>query len=151
MGTVVQRFADMRYKGQSFELRCVYQNSKDLLPDRSVFDTLHKQKYGYDIPSEELEVVNLGVVVIGQIESIDDDFSLPKHDFQNDISSRNLFYNNSWITFDVYTRDQLEPLKIKKGPFIIEQSDSTVVVLPHWECLPLQHNHLLLTKKESLL
>lgn len=147
IGTTIQRYADIRYKGQSFELRCMYDNSEDLILDRSVFDTIHEQKYGYKIANEELEIVNLGAIVIGQIESIDDNFVLEKPEIQNAIPKRKLFYNDSWVEVNIYTRDQLEPLKNKEGPFVIEQSDSTVIILPGWDCLPLENNHLLLTKK----
>ena len=142
----IERYADIRYKGQSFELRYTYEKNSDVLPSRSAFDKLHEQKYGYNLPYDELEIVNLGVVTIGIIETIKDDFKQETNVQKEENQIRKLFYNGNWIETPVLFRSNLSNQKDYLGPMIIEQSDSTVIILPEWNCKVLPNNHLLLTR-----
>lgn len=144
----IQRYADMRYKGQSFELRYLYQNPGELVPDRSMFDKLHDQKYGYNLPNDELELVNVGVITIGITETIQDTFQQTENvETMEKQKNRKLYYNGKWIEVPILLKSQLRGQEELVGPLVIEQSDSTIILLPDWNCKVLPTNHLLLTKK----
>ena len=145
----VERYADIRYKGQSFELRYTYEKETDILPDRTAFDRLHEQKYGYSLPYDELEIVNLGVVTIGMIETIKDDFNQEKDIQKEENQIRKLFFNGYWIDSPVIFINNLSNQKDYFGPMIIELIDSTVIILPGWSCKVLFNNHLLLARIQS--
>jgi N-methylhydantoinase A len=57
----LERLADLRYRGQSYELTVPF--SQRLLAD---FHALHRKAYGYDRPEADIEIVNLRLRAIGQ-------------------------------------------------------------------------------------
>ncbi|MBW3658513.1 MAG: hydantoinase/oxoprolinase family protein, partial [Actinobacteria bacterium] len=74
----VARGADLRYRGQAFELTVgVGAGSSPTLPDGGDVDAMvaafhdaHRERYGYDQPEEAVEIVNLRVRVEGPTPSI---------------------------------------------------------------------------------
>lgn len=63
-GERVERAYDLRYAGQAFELTV-----RDVAPDpaalRRAFDTAHRERYGFDDPDAELELVTVRETVRG--------------------------------------------------------------------------------------
>jgi N-methylhydantoinase A len=57
----IERLADLRYQGQSYELTVPF--SQRLIED---FHALHRKAYGYDRPEAAIEIVNLRLRAIGQ-------------------------------------------------------------------------------------
>ena len=93
--------------------------------------------------------MNLGVVTIGIIETIKDDFKQETNVQKEENQIRKLFYNGNWIDTPVIFRNNLSNQKDYFGPMIIEQIDSTVIILPGWSCKVLFNNHLLLARIQS--
>lgn len=130
---------DMRYKGQSYEL------SVDLsLPlalahlDQAAasFHDLHKKRYGYSIENEEVEVVTLRV--LGSIpgrrpelpvtESASDDVS------QAIVGETQVWFEKTGSTSTpCYDRSRLRPGHQMKGPCIVIQYDTTLVITDLWQ------------------
>ena len=57
-----QRFADLRYAGQSFELTVPFEESKPAVM-RQAFEREHERTYGHKAPDDPVELVNLRVEV----------------------------------------------------------------------------------------
>lgn len=146
--TTYHRYAELRYRGQSFEIRCPYPDPKALLPDRAIFDRLHAQEYGFSNPNEPLELVNVGVVAEGEVPPVVFPELLrgsqePPNEAVKD--ERKLCWAGQWWDVPVYERPRLMAGNQLFGPCVVEQDDTTTVVLPHWRGEVLANGHLKLT------
>lgn len=134
------RYLDIRYIGQSYELKIPIEN-RPLKPDdkqsiNAAFFKEHEQTYGYASASEPTEVVNLRLTAIGSI-------SKPKlkeleegnGDSSSSVTSERqvYFYQlDRSITCKIYNRYKLKSNDHIDGPAIVEEIDSTVVILPDY-------------------
>ncbi|MHA2362393.1 MAG: hydantoinase/oxoprolinase family protein [Candidatus Hodarchaeales archaeon] len=146
-----KRYADLRYYGQSYELRVIYPDPTVLLPDRTLFDHLHEQEYGFFNSKETLELVNIGVIATGIVSQISFP-PLPKGGKTNPKKSflhqREITWNNTSLLVSVYLRENLLANDKLIGPCIIEQDDTTTVVGPKWNITVLENGHLLMRNEE---
>ena len=146
---ILQRYADVRYIGQSFELQCFYENQSDLLPKKHVFEANHKKKYGYIIENEPLEIVNIGVVAIGVVEKLPTNVFQFKDKLTSKKSEkvRDVYMEGNWESIPVYDKKEIFLMESFQGPCIIEQDDTTIIILKNWICKPLKSNqHLILER-----
>jgi 5-oxoprolinase (ATP-hydrolysing) len=131
---LVHRSISMRYSGQNSELEVPVPNeplSQDALAD--IFETFHakhESTFGYRIAEEVIEIVHLNVSVIGCIAPP----SLP-HRAEGATPSPHAtrpvyFKNRGYVATPVYLRQHLPAGTIISGPAVIEEEDSTTVVLP---------------------
>ena len=67
----LQRYLDLRYHGQFWKLRIDVANGSLGVADRETlkeaFDRLHEQSYGYSVPAEPVEIVNVGLSARGTV------------------------------------------------------------------------------------
>ena len=56
---------DARYRGQSFELPVEYDRAPATVNRR--FGQAHRARYGYDVPDEEIEIVNARITAYGTV------------------------------------------------------------------------------------
>ena len=132
------RFLDMRYVGQSYELR-VAVDSGPL--DKTMLETLnkrffaaHEMAYGYATTDAATEIVNVRVVAIGAIPRPKlQTFEKGDSDGRGAIKGRRDVYFSEHGTYqpcDIYDRYRLLSGDCVTGPAVIEEIDSTVVVHP---------------------
>lgn len=118
----LERSADLRYRGQGFELNIPW--SKTLLDD---FHRQHKFRYGYNHPGRAVELVTLRVRARMRSPRI----PALKPGSQKSASSgetrRTWFFGKSVATA-IYDRDQLAAGKKFKGPAIITEYSATTVI-----------------------
>lgn len=129
---------DLRYSGQSYELT-VPLTEYPLSADgparmRSLFDERHEKFFGHRAEGEEVEVVNYRVVGVGRVPRVE----LPRRSPRR-ISlegarrgERPVTFGPPWGTVfcPVFDRADLDVESAFRGPAVVEQMDSTVVVLP---------------------
>jgi N-methylhydantoinase A len=130
------RSVEMRYRGQGHNLE-VPVPSADLDEEsiqaiNGAFHRQHQTTYGYGQPKEITEFVNLRLAGIGR---------LPKP-HQRRIASngqdpglalvgrRQVYFAGHWHDTPIYGRDLLRAGHRLEGPAIVEQLDSTTVILP---------------------
>jgi N-methylhydantoinase A len=132
------RTADLRYKGQNYELAVA-------LPDGPVtnatldalasgFAELHRQRYGFVAEGEQVQVVTLRLEAIGLVQKA----VLTRHpDAGPDASGARIGEREVWfpeagdfVPTPIYSRDALLPGNRFAGPAIVEQMDTTTVVPP---------------------
>jgi N-methylhydantoinase A len=122
-------YVDMRYKGQSHELRLPYQPGTDL---RHAFDKRHQELYGY-ASSDEVEVVNLRLKVVIPLEGIRGPVRVRRAPGGlKGQGVRRARFLGEWREVSVLSREDLEPGEEGSGPCILEEYDSTIVVNPGW-------------------
>ncbi len=133
------RSIDMRYAGQSHELVIACPDgpltAATLGILRSRFEDAHRQVYGYIAPEEPIRVVTLRLDATGRVPQL----ALPAHPPATApaeaarTGQRPLWLPEAGgsVLCPVYLRDRLGPGHRLAGPAIIEQMDSTTLVLPH--------------------
>ncbi|MBI4589413.1 MAG: hydantoinase/oxoprolinase family protein [Candidatus Rokubacteria bacterium] len=132
----LQRWADVRYLGQGFELNVPVAlgtlGAGDLVRLRQSFDEAYAARYGYANPKEPIEVVNWKLTALGAGPKV----SLPKSDPKGPgnalKASRQAYFpeRGGYIDCPVYDRYRLGPGTELTGPAVIEERESTTVLPP---------------------
>ena len=122
---VLERFMDLRYKGQSYELIIPY--SEDF---RESFEREHERLYGYRHEGREIEIVNIRLRAVG----LKDKPSLKELEFSEKINpdaflgEREVYMNGKWTKFKVIDRDKLTfGNKIDFPAIVVEYSSTTLI------------------------
>ncbi|MBY3122296.1 hydantoinase/oxoprolinase family protein [Rhizobium leguminosarum] len=135
---VVNRTADMRYVGQNYELQ-VSVPAGPLGPDTlpalvNGFEQAHLQRFGFIAEGEAIQIVTLrleaaGVVNKAKLASLPD--AGPSCEGAV-IGSRKVYMDEAkdFVPCPVYAREKLKPGNRIAGPAIVEQMDTTTVILP---------------------
>jgi N-methylhydantoinase A len=124
-----ERFLDMRYVGQAYEL---------MVPEvgdfvRS-FHREHELRYGYSDAQRAIEVVNIRLRVIGVTPPIAwPRRRLGKIDPRAAVTTqRRVYFAGKAYYTPVYARNKLQPGNRLRGPAIISEYSATTVVSPGW-------------------
>lgn len=129
------RYAGMRYRGQSYEVTIPARSingADDLAALASAFHDAHKRRYGHMAENEIVEIVNFKVVAIGPIAKP----TLRATPASGETLPAPLERRQAWFGPDgecdapVWRRNQLAPGMSLKGPAIIEEKTSTIVIYP---------------------
>jgi N-methylhydantoinase A len=130
----VKRAVSMRYAGQNYEHEVGVGDgaitSQKLEAIFEEFHKLHQQFYGYSISREVIEMIRFSVSAVGILEA-------PR---LNDIAQGKMprpqqrrpvfFKGKGYVSCPVYSRSTLPAGGRLKGPAIIEEQDSTILVHP---------------------
>jgi N-methylhydantoinase A len=125
---VLERFLDMRYKGQSFEIMVPF--SPDL---KKGFEDLHWQKYGYKNSGQEIEVVNIRLRAVSSPIRPKPDLVAPggeKPEADAYLVPAEVFFEGQSIETTLLDRDRLRAGNRFQGPAIVVEYTSTIVVPP---------------------
>ena len=117
---------DMRYVGQSYEINVGF---KELEDARNSFHESHSRLYGYSIPSENVEIVNVRLRVIASRVKPEP----PKVGVEakvKPVEYREVLFEEGRENTPVFRREDLPAYFEYEGAAIIEAKDSTTVVLP---------------------
>lgn len=123
---------DMRYVGQSYELVVPFDDlSTSNLGGR--FHAAHRERFGYHLPAEPIEVVNLRLKLLGQVQRP----ALPREEAgPPDASAAVIGGRTVWFqgpsAATVYDRELLRAGHRIAGPALIVQMDATTAVPPGW-------------------
>jgi len=129
-----RRAADLRYRGQAFELEVVA-SSADPADLVAAFHRSHRERYGYDQPEADVEVVNLRV----RLESVTPDLPIA-HVGPSDgvdaavLATRRLRIDGHDHDVPVLARERLGVGDQLPGPAVIVGVESTCWVAP-WQYL----------------
>jgi N-methylhydantoinase A len=134
----VTRSADMRYLHQGFEINVPVPSGQlgpaDLPRLQANFDQAYERLYKRLNPDVDVEALNWRVIVAGPRPTIQvqqtDDQSAPMAATRKGERSAYFPEVSGYIDCPVYDRYQLAPGMELRGPAIIEERESTVVVGP---------------------
>ncbi len=126
-GATLQRSADLRYRGQSYEINIPCPGL--LKESASRFHREHARLYGYSNPKGEIEVVTLRV----RARTILPKPSLtPAESTQRRTKQRRqVFVDGGWHDLAVWHRDSLGT-KPRTGPALVLDYGSTTLIPPSW-------------------
>lgn len=117
---------DMRYVGQSYEINVGFKGLEDA---RNRFHESHSRLYGYSMPAEDVEIVNIRLRVIASRTKPEP----PKTSGEakgKPVEHREVLFEEGRENTPVFRREDLPAYFEHEGAAIIEGKDSTVVVLP---------------------
>lgn len=136
--TSILLLADARYQGQAFEIELPLsidwlKQEQDMHQLIEAFHKLHQRQYGHRDDQAKIEFTHLRVRVIGETPPLP--FS-PVHESIGQslkpYEYRRIFIEEKEYEASVYNRDTLSVGSIVNGPAIIEQDDTTTLILPNW-------------------
>jgi N-methylhydantoinase A len=145
------RALDMRYVGQNFEL--LVPAPAALEPDalRRAFLAEHACVYGHSADDDAIQVVSYRLTALGEPGAL----TLPPRPAASDpspkaarVGERPVYFDETgdFVTTPVYRRERLQAGHRLEGPAIVEQMDSTTVLLPgQWAAVDAQGNLLIHT------
>ena len=152
-GVNFRRSIEMRYYGQSFELDIPTPvgtlDEKGLASVIAAFHEDHERAYGFKVPSEPVEFVNLRLVAVQPITkpATRPMAGDPENRSAKIKGRRRVFFAElgGWTDTDVYDRYAIDSNARLTGPTIIEEADSLTVVPPGWESHIDELGNLILT------
>lgn len=148
---VTKRTVDLRYAGQNYELAIDFPAEKpspcNLTELRERFDEAHNQRFGFSVDGETIEIVTLRVEAIGLVQKAE----LPKSSKAKEgeptpIGSRGVWLPEAGgqVGCPIFERDDLHFGHKIKGPAIVEQMDTTTLILPDMTARVDAHRNLIL-------
>ena len=121
----LRREADLRYRGQSFELT-VSASDVDALPER--FAAAHRRRYGFDLAGEEVQIVCIRLTATVPLPSAP--FPAPADGRPAAQRTRAASFDGVWHETPVHR--ELAVGDSFGGPAIVEFAESTCIVRPGW-------------------
>ena len=122
---------DVRHVGQSFTLPIRWDPADaDWTPLRAAFDARHEETFGYTDPANDIEIVNVRLVSIGEVDKPVVDFA-PAGSGDPVIERRPVWFGE-WCDTPVVDRERLAAGWRIEGPAIVEEAGGTTVAPPGW-------------------
>ena len=122
------RRADLRYRGQAFELTVDADDLEELEPR---FHAAHERRYGYRMEDQVVELVNLRLTATVPGEKPELTERRAERALRN--SPRRANFDGEWIEVPVLDRREMGVGSELQGPAIVEFPEATCVVRPGWE------------------
>lgn len=130
---VIERYLDLRYVGQSYELLVPYEG--DLARSLSGFHAAHDRRFGYSDPRERVQVVNVRLKARGIAQRPEiDRIAVDPNATAAPVEWRPVVFTGAAVVHDtpIFDRTTLAPGSTISGPAIITQYDTTTVLPPGW-------------------
>jgi N-methylhydantoinase A len=132
----LSRLMDVRYVGQSYQLPIPVTSGRfDAAEEtalRERFHAEHRRAYGYSTPDEPVELVNVHLRATGKTPKPEPRRIAPH---QGDLGSAQraqrsvCFPETGFVDCSVYDRYRLGADAVVRGPAIVDEFDSTIVML----------------------
>jgi len=136
-----RRSIDLRYYGQGYELEIVVRRPFNRAAVTKAFEGRHVEVYGFAHEGERIELTALRLTTTipatSKVRLSEVEGEMPVAGGEG---RRRAKFGERWFETQVYSRELL-PVGggVIRGPAIVEEYDSTVVVPPGWGCVK---NHL---------
>lgn len=142
--------ADMRYRGQSYEIEVVLPteavSSGDITAIEEAFHRAHAKVYGHAQHDAQVQIVNLRLVVAGrqplpQLPEIETGEGNP-----SPLRMISCWIAGRWRPVSLYARSDLMAGHTFNGPAVVSQDDTTTFVPDHHSVRVDSYGHLRITK-----
>lgn len=125
------RYADVRYKGQGWELTVPLGADASYDAVKRAFEEKHTATYGFKL-DRDIEVVTIRVFAV--VRRAKPRLPEPPTKGNPSVAEKEVYFDG-WVKAAVYNRAEL-PLGYKiKGPALIVEDYSTTVIPPRWEAM----------------
>jgi N-methylhydantoinase A len=139
----IERFLDMRYAGQAYELSVPAQG--DFV---RAFHREHELRYGHANPAKAVEIVNVRSRLIGATPKLDWPHERPhRPECSKAIAiHREVVFRGRKQRTPIYLREKLRAGNSFRGPAIIAEYSGTTVLPPGWRCRMDGYENLVLSR-----
>jgi N-methylhydantoinase A len=132
----ISRYADIRYYGQEHTIKIPVNNKdfneKQVKNIESQFIEKHNKEYDFKLPDNPVEIVNLHSIGEFKVEKPSLQITTEKNKTlkQAYLGEREVYLSkyNEFRRIPIYKREKLPQRTLIKGPIIIEENTSTIVV-----------------------
>ena len=124
------RRADLRYRGQSFELTVEAERPFEVEELEECFHAAHERRYGYRMEDEGVEIVNLRLTATVPVEK--PKLEEPTREGDAERERREANFGGEWMEVPVLDRERMGHGTSVEGPAIVEFKESTCVVHQGW-------------------
>ncbi|MBD3414391.1 MAG: hypothetical protein GF421_08180 [Candidatus Aminicenantes bacterium] len=123
----LEKYLDLRYYGQSFEITVPYRKNSDHLNE---FHKIHERIYSYSHPDRLVEIVNIRLKAMGitqkvQLKKISKAGSSPD---KARLTKQNIYYKGKQEQAVIYDRSFLKPGNRIFGPALVVDTESTTFI-----------------------
>ncbi|MGO5165314.1 MULTISPECIES: hydantoinase/oxoprolinase family protein [unclassified Candidatus Paralachnospira] len=145
----LEYYLDMRYKGQNYEISVPYDKSiQNVEALRERFTETYLRLYSYT-SADEVQIVNFGLSAIGRISKP----RIEREDYVGEDSSSAimgermvLLEDGSRENYMLYDREKLHCGNVINGPAIVEQMDSTTIILNNQKAVVDEYFNMIITR-----
>ena len=124
---VVQASADMRYRGQSYEIEVPLDREMQAADIAQAFHARHKAVFDYADPGGDIEVVNIRLAIRAAAPAI----RLPTLDAAAGpppSTAIDIYLDRRWQQVGLYQREHLRDGHVIVGPAVVAQPDATLLL-----------------------
>jgi len=100
---------------------------------REAFHREHERLYGFRDPQAPVEVSTIRLAIVGRLAKAPSAPCAPGSGRPVPRARRQVYLRGSWQDTGVYDRIALGAGDLLDGPAVIEQEDTTIVLLPGWQ------------------
>ncbi len=149
---VLERYLDMRYEGQSFEIVTPCAPGTDGSTQAEAFHEMHERMYGYRNQAKPVEIVNVRLRARGLPE---------KPEFEKrplggktppaeaDLGKRAVVFQGKELQATVWERDALLPGNVFQGPAVVVEYSSTIFIPPFATVTVDAHGNMIMDIEEG--
>jgi len=127
--------ADLRYFGQQNEVTAWFETDPrqkhDAAQVRAIFEDAYEKLYSLRLPEVDVEIVSWRLVATGPVVSRDSKVALQSVPAKPR-GKRSARFGANDIETPVYARKDLAKGQTLEGPAIIEERETTIIILPGW-------------------
>ena len=143
---VRRRSVFMRFRGQESTLEIPYR-SKDTL--REQFRDAYVKRYGHWVDNRTIEVESIRLVASGQKPDLSGSSAAVTGSPGKPIRTKQAVFEGKKVDTPVFRRSDLVQGQVLKGPVIILDPYSTIVLEPEWQMEVKENRSLILTRNQA--
>ena len=142
--------ADMRYRGQSFELEAILDQAAieggDMGSLAESFHAVHEQIYSHADREAPVQMINLRLVAVGQNTKPGFERGVVRERLAEPVEQISVYTGGEHQRVSLYHRERLLPGDRLEGPAVVAQDDTTVCILEGFSGRVDAYRHLVLTR-----
>jgi len=141
--------AHMRYVGSDTQLAVDFADSVESL--RSGFEEAHKKRFGFIMEGKPIVIESVSVETVGVTERVSDPlFELDKNQAISPAARVQMYSYGEFLSTPVFSIETLRPGACIKGPAILTEKNTTIIIEPGWQGEITARNHLMLSRRVPL-
>ena len=146
--------ADMRYRGQSFEIETTLQadaiDDGDVAALAEAFHAAHETVYNHADRAAPVQVINLRLVAVGRVPKPEFIQTPERMEWAKPAGRIAIHSNGEPIEVPLYVREELQPGHRLDTPSVVAQRDSTACILASFDARVDGYGNLILARRDDL-